>query len=69
MTKYYEHIGVCRLELPSKISIFPGQKFQAELPQELESFLINIEAIKSIDPPTKSVAPRGEVSLKAKDKE
>lgn len=51
MKKKYEVIGVCPLVLPDGQNPGPGAFFEAELPLELEGFLMRIQAIREVPRP------------------
>lgn len=51
MKKKYEVIGVCPLVLPDGQNPGPGAFFEAELPLELEGFLMRIQAIRDVPRP------------------
>lgn len=60
MKKRYEVIGVCPLVLPDGQNPGPGAFFEAELPTELEGFLMRIQAIRLAPrpaPPAPAIKP------------
>lgn len=57
MKKKYEVIGVCPLVLPDGQNPAPGAVFEADLPLELESFLMRIQAIREVPRPVAAPKP------------